>query len=56
MTALANLYEAKCSYFDPLSFISSPQHVNNIAFYINILICGTPFHEKVVFHLEATLN
>ena len=56
MAALAEVLEAKCSYFDPLSFMFSPQPVNNITFYVKILILGTPFHEKVFFHLEASLN
>ena len=56
MAALAEVLEAKCSYFDPLSFICLPQPVKNITFYVKIVVFGTSFHEKVIFHLEASLN
>ena len=56
MAAEANAYGAKCSYIDPLSFMCSPQPVKNISYYVKILIFGILFQEKVVFHLEASLN
>ena len=56
MAALAEVLEAKCSYFDPLSFIFSPQPVKDIAVYVKTFVFGTSFHEKVIFPLEAPLN
>ena len=56
MAALAKVPEAKCSYVDPLSFMFSPQPINNIAFYVKICVFCTSFHEKVIFHVEASLN
>ena len=56
MAALAEVFEATCSYFDPLSFMFSPQPVKHIAFYVKMFVFGTYFHEKVILHLEASLN
>ena len=56
MAHQANPYEAKCSYVDSLSFIFSPQPVKSIAFYVKSLVFGTSFHEKAVFHSEASRN
>ena len=56
MAALAEVLEAKCSHFDPFSFMFSPQPVKHIAFHVKIFVFGTSFHEHVIFHLEASLN
>ena len=56
MAPLAEVLEAKCLHVDPLSFMVSPQPIKHIAFYVKIFIFGTPFHEQMVFHLEASLN
>ena len=56
MAALGEVLEAKCSYFDPLSFMFSPQPVKHIAFYVKIFVFATSCHEKTTFPLEASLN
>ena len=40
MAALAKVVEAKCLYFDPLSFMFSPQPVKIIAFYVKTFVFG----------------
>ena len=56
MAALAEVLEAKCLYFDNLPFMFSPQPVKHIAFYVKLFVFGTSFYEKVIRHLEASLN
>ena len=55
MAALANPYEAKRSYFDPLSFMCSPQHVKHITFCVKILIFSIPFHEESLIHFAPCM-
>ena len=52
MAALAEVLEAKCSYFDPLTFMCSPHPAQYIAFYLKMLISTPAGHEKTLFHLE----
>ena len=56
MAPLAKVLEAKCSHVDPLAFMFSPQPVKDIALYVKIFVFGTSVHEKVFFHVEASLN
>ena len=56
MAALAEVLEAKCSYFDSLSFMCSPQPAQHITFYCKMLIFSIPFSEKALCHLEPSLN
>ena len=56
MAALAKVTEAKCSYFDPLSFMCSPQPDENIAFRFKILVFSTPSPENALFHFAPSLN
>lgn len=56
MAALANPSEAKCSYFDPLSFMCSPKLDQNIALYLKMLTSTPVFLTNTLFHLEPSLN
>ena len=56
MAALAEVLETKCSSYDLPSFMLSPQPVKHMAFCVKSFVFGTSFHEKVIFHLEASLN
>ena len=56
MAALANPYEAKCSYVDPPFFIFPPQPNQHLSFYIKIVTLASLFHEKTLFHVEPPLN
>ena len=56
MAALAEVLEAKCPCFDPLSFMFSPHPAQNIALYVMMMIFGALFSEKALFHLEPSLN
>ena len=56
MAALAKVTEAKCAYFDPLSFMCSPQPDEDIAFCFKMFVFGTPFLDKTLFHFAASRN
>ena len=56
MAALGKVLEAKCLYFDVLSFMCSPHPAQNIALYIIIFVFGVFFLAKTLFHLEPPLD
>ena len=56
MAALGKVLEAKCSYFDVLSFMFSPHPAQNTTLYLKMLGIWSPFSEKALFHLEPSLN
>ena len=56
MAALADPSEAKCLYFDLLSFMFSPKCCQNIALYLEMFTSPTGFLKKTIFHLEHSLN
>ena len=49
MAALGKVLEAKCSYFDVLSFMCSPHPAQNITLYLKIFVCGALFLKKLFF-------
>ena len=55
MAAMAEVLEAKRSYFDYLSFTFSPHPAQIITFDIKAFIFGA-LSAKTLFHLEPSLN
>ena len=49
MAALAEVLEAKRSYFDPISFMFSPHPAQNIALYLKMCVFGALFLKKHFF-------
>ena len=56
MAALGEVLEAKCSYFDVLSFRCSPHPAQNIALYLKIVVFGALFLKKHFFMLSLPWN